>query len=170
MAAVSSQNHESAQTGTDIMIAGLSFQVVTLVVFITAASDFALRTWRRQRSLGAAALTQDEAIVRMRGTLRFKAFLGALALSTLLILWRSAFRVAELSEGWRGPIIKHQGLFIGFEGVLIVLAVVILNVLHPSLCMNEVLQLGGGLKGLWCMRRKTSNQGQRPKSEGAESA
>jgi hypothetical protein len=169
MAAVSSQNHESAQTGTDIMIAGLSFQVLTIFVFILAASDFALRTWRRQRALGADALAQDPALVRMRASFRFKAFLVALALSTLLILWRSAFRVAELSEGWNGPIIKDQGLFIAFEGVLIVLAVVLLNFFHPALCMREVLEAGGGLKGLWCFRRKVDGPSKR-KTEADEAS
>ncbi|KAI9163221.1 RTA1 like domain protein [Paramyrothecium foliicola] len=163
-ASVATHNHDSSTTGTNIMIAGLAFQVATIVAFIIASLDFALRTYRRQRSLGDAALAQDPSIVRMRSTWRFKGFLGALALSTLCVLWRSAFRVAELSEGWTGPIIARQELFIAFEGVLIVVAVAVLNVFHPAFCMREVFQAGGGLKGCWCIRRK----GGAPKSDAVE--
>ncbi|KAF5130795.1 Sphingoid long-chain base transporter RSB1 [Metarhizium anisopliae] len=154
LAATAAHNHESASLGSNIMIAGLAFQVATMLGFITAASDFALRTYRRYRAQGASALSQDAALVRMRRTLRFKLFLGALSLASVLILWRSAFRVAELSEGWTGPIMADQGMFVGFEGVLIVVAVLALNVFHPGICAKELFAGGGGLKGCWCMRRK----------------
>ncbi|KIE01391.1 parasitic phase-specific protein PSP-1, partial [Metarhizium majus ARSEF 297] len=154
LAATAAHNHESASLGSNIMIAGLAFQVATMLGFITAASDFALRTYRRYRAQGASALSQDAALVRMRRTLRFKLFLGALSLASVLILWRSAFRVAELSEGWTGPIMADQDMFVGFEGVLIVVAVLALNVFHPGICAKELFAVGGGLKGCWCMRRK----------------
>lgn len=158
MAAVAFHGSRSATTGTNIMIAGLSFQVFTLLCFIAASVDFALRTHRRQHQhqhqLDGNATHHDPRLVRMRQTLRFRLFLGALALATFCILWRSAFRVAELSEGWSGPIIGKQGLFIGFEGVLIVVAVYALNIFHPVLCAPELFEVGGGLKGVWGFRRK----------------
>lgn len=154
MAATAAHSHDSADIGSNIMVGGLAFQVFTMLVFITASLDFALRTYRRHKALGSAALSQDPALVRMRSTLRFKLFLSALALASLLILWRSAFRVAELSEGWTGPIMADQGMFIGFEGVLIVVAVLVLNVFHPGICAKELFEVGGGLKGCWGMRKK----------------
>lgn len=66
-----------------------------------------LRVCRRRKALGAAALSQDPVLVRMRGSLRFKLFLASLSLASFLILWRSCFRVAELSEGWTGR--PHHG-------------------------------------------------------------
>ncbi|OAA47020.1 RTA1 like protein family [Metarhizium rileyi] len=154
MAATAAHKHDSAHLGSNIMIAGLAFQVATMLAFITASSDFALRTYRRYRAQGASALSQDPALVRMRSTLRFKLFLGALTLASVLILWRSAFRVAELSEGWTGPIMADQAMFVGFEGVLIVVAVLALNVFHPGICARELFEVGGGLTGCWCIRRK----------------
>lgn len=153
MASISSQNNESSDTGSNIMIAGLSFQVITLVVFIAASLDFGIRVWRRERSMGSAALDQDPVLVRMRGTFLFKGFLGALALSTLCILWRSAFRVAELSEGWSGPIMADQYMFFGFEGVLIAVAVGVLNIFHPAICIGPLFEGAGGLNGLPCFGR-----------------
>ncbi|UNI24012.1 hypothetical protein JDV02_009792 [Purpureocillium takamizusanense] len=171
MAAVAFHGSRSATAGTNIMIAGLSFQVFTLLCFIAASVDFALRTHRRQKQQQQQYHSQLDSgadstgsgsgnahhLVRMRQTLRFRLFLAALALSTFCILWRSAFRVAELSEGWSGPIIGKQGLFIGFEGVLIVVAVYALNVFHPVLCAPELFEVGGGLKGLWFLRRKAAS-------------
>ncbi|POR38621.1 Sphingoid long-chain base transporter RSB1 [Tolypocladium paradoxum] len=157
MAAVSIHGSGSAATGTHIMIAGLAFQVATIVGFIIASLDFALRTHRAS----ASAVARDPALVRMRATRRFRGFLAALALSIICVLWRSAFRVAELSEGWSGPIISKQGLFIGFEGVLIVVAVLALNVFHPGICAPELFEGGGGLKGVWFTRRKSQHEGEK---------
>jgi hypothetical protein len=167
LAATAAHNHKSADLGSNIMIAGLSFQVVTMLAFIIASSDFALRTHRQYKTRGAAALSQDPALARMRSTLRFKLFLGALSLASVLILWRSAFRVAELSQGWTGPVMADQGMFVGFEGVLIVVAVLVLNVFHPSICARELFEVGGGLKGCWCMRsRKGASKDVKSLSDG----
>ncbi|RBR16771.1 uncharacterized protein FIESC28_06806 [Fusarium coffeatum] len=157
MASIASHQHESTDTGSNIMIAGLAFQVITILSFIICSVDFTLRTIRRQRALGEAALDQRPEIVKVRNSRWFKAFLGALSLATFCILWRSAFRVAELSKGWEGPIMGDQYMFVGFEGILIVVAVVALNIFHPAVCMGELLKLDdGGLKGLWGFRRRKS--------------
>ncbi|KAL6917861.1 hypothetical protein ACHAP8_000235 [Fusarium lateritium] len=157
MASIASHQHKSADTGSNIMIAGLAFQVITILSFIACSVDFAIRTIRRQRALGDAALDQRPEIVKVRNSTRFKAFIGALSLATFCILWRSAFRVAELSRGWEGPIMGDQYMFVGFEGILIVVAVVVLNIFHPAICMRELLELDdGGLKGLWGFRGRKS--------------
>lgn len=157
MASIASHQHKSADTGSNIMIAGLAFQVITIVSFIACSVDFALRTMRRQRALGDAALDQRPEIVRVRNSPWFKACLGALSLAIFCILWRSAFRVAELSRGWEGPIMGDQYMFVGFEGILIVVAVVVLNLFHPAVCMRELFELDdGGLKGLWGFRGRKS--------------
>jgi hypothetical protein len=133
LASVAAHNHTDISTGDNTMLAGLAFQVVTLLVFMLLAADFAIRTIRRP-----AALDHDPALVRLRASWSFRLFLAALALSTICIFIRSVFRVAELSQGWTGPIMKRQDLFIGFEGVMIVIAAVILNIFHPNLCFPDM--------------------------------
>ncbi|KAF2159614.1 hypothetical protein M409DRAFT_70924 [Zasmidium cellare ATCC 36951] len=124
-------------TGVDILLAGLSWQVFTLTCFLVLCADLALRIRRRCRKLGiAVALSQDPVSVGIRTTRRFQYFLGALSLATILILWRCAYRVAELNDGFSGPITYKQGLFIGFEGVLIVVAATLMVVAHPVVCMR----------------------------------
>ncbi|KAG5753627.1 hypothetical protein H9Q69_005841 [Fusarium xylarioides] len=132
--------------------------VVSLVLQALGGADFAIRTIRRQRVFGEAAFDQRPEIVKVRNSRRFKAFMCALSLSAFCILWRSAFRVAELSEGWKGPLMGHQYMFVGFEGILIVVAVVVLNIFHPALCMKELLEMDdGGLKGIWGFRNRRNN-------------
>ncbi|CAJ2511224.1 Uu.00g068490.m01.CDS01 [Anthostomella pinea] len=139
LASIASHTHGSTTLGDNIMIAGLAFQVFTLLVFMILCVDFGINTLRRTRALGAAALDQDAAIVAIRRSRMFKGFLVALALSTICIFWRSVYRVAELSNGWTGPLMKRQDLFIGFEGVMITVAVLVLNVFHPSLCFRDLM-------------------------------
>lgn len=122
--------------GNNIMIAGLSFQVATMFIFILLALDFSLCTIRRTRKLGAQNAL-DPRHARLRGSKPFQGFLIALSLATLLIFTRCVFRVAELSEGWTGKLMKNQGLFIGLEGVVVVLAVYLLNFFHPGFCFKE---------------------------------
>ena len=70
----------------------------------------------------------------------FKGFLGALALATIGIFWRSVYRVAELAQGWDGALIRRQDLFIAFEGVMVIIAVLALNVFHPAVCFGSKVQ------------------------------
>lgn len=55
-----------------------------------------------------------------------------LSLAILFILIRCAYRIDELSDGWNGPLIHDEGLFIGLEGVMIVLAIFSLVIAHPG--------------------------------------
>ncbi|KAI1766123.1 RTA1-domain-containing protein [Hypoxylon sp. FL1150] len=150
MASAAFHTGHSTDKGDNIMIAGLSFQVLTLLVFMILCGDFFFNVLRRHRALGSAALDQDPAVVTIRRSWMFKGFLAALALSTVCIFWRSVFRVAELSHGWQGELMGRQDLFVGFEGVLITVAVWVLNIFHPSLCFGDLMDRkfgGGGDKG-----------------------
>jgi hypothetical protein len=127
------------------MVAGLAFQVFTLAIFMILCLDFAIRTLRRVNSLGENALDQNPIYVKLRSSWRFKGFLGALTLATICIFWRSVYRVAELAEGWTGDLIRKQNLFIAFEGVMVVIAVLALNLFHPAFCFTEGMEGAGGI-------------------------
>ena len=135
MASAASHSGKSPDTGDHIMVAGLAFQVFTLLVFQLLCLDFALRTLKRLKSMGGEAL--DPGHSTLRKSLKFRLFLVALALATLCIFIRSIYRVAELSEGWGGALIKNQKLFIGFEGAMVIVAVLVLNIFHPGYCFRE---------------------------------
>ena len=84
--------------GDNIMVAGLSVQVITLFILICLATDFAIRTTQRVRELGKERAL-DPTHARLRASWAFKDFLVVLAFATLCIFTRSVYRVAELSEG-----------------------------------------------------------------------
>ncbi|KAF2868171.1 parasitic phase-specific protein PSP-1 [Massariosphaeria phaeospora] len=136
IASSASHQDKDPTVGNNIMIAGLTIQVVTLLIFIILALDFTLRTYRRIKELGSQnALDQTHA--RLRSSWAFQGFLAALAFATLCIFTRSVYRVAELSEGWNGRLIKTQSYFIGLEGAIVGAAVLALNAFHPGLCFSE---------------------------------
>lgn len=120
--ALSSVSSGSSQTAVDVAIAGLSFQVFTLCVFISLCIEFTIRYIRAQRD-------------QQRKTplpTRFKVFVACLSLAIICILIRCAYRIDELSDGYDGPLIHNEPLFIGLEGVMIVLAVYSLVIAHPG--------------------------------------
>lgn len=140
MASVASNNHESPDTGSHIMVAGLSFQVFTLAVFILICLDFAIQTKRNAGSRGphgTSAHVGEGSHAALRSSPKFKGFLAALAVATLGIFIRSIYRVIELAQGWEGELIKNQRYFIVLEGVMVVIAVLALNAFHPAWCFRE---------------------------------
>ncbi|KAH7378265.1 RTA1 like protein-domain-containing protein [Pyrenochaeta sp. MPI-SDFR-AT-0127] len=129
---------EDPEFGNNVMIAGLAVQVFTLLVFIILALDFAFNTYRRISHFGAESAL-DPRHAKLRGSWVFKGFLVALSFSTLCIFTRCVYRVAELSEGWSGHLMKTQKYFIGLEGAVVVAAVLALNIFHPGFCFREAL-------------------------------
>jgi len=96
--------------GVDIMIAGLAFQVITLVTFAVLAFDF---FWTVRKSLKLLKpSSQDLASNRL-----FRLFIAAATVAYTAILIRCAYRVAELSGGWGNPIMRVESEFIVLESV-----------------------------------------------------
>jgi hypothetical protein len=141
------------------MVAGLAFQVATLLVFMVLCIDFAVRTRRRYTSMGEAAFDQNPIFVTLRGSWRFKGFIAALTLATICIFWRSVYRVAELGEGWTGNLIRRQWLFVGFEGVMVIVACFALNLFNPAFAFKEAMTGLGGLGSKKRMARQEKAAG-----------
>lgn len=139
------------ETGVDIMIAGLALQVVSLVLFISYASVY---TWRwhvfvsirgRQPDPAHAALKWRSLVFstfeRTREVQNF-AFnpkiltLTGLATASVTVLIRSAFRVAELREGFQSDIASDEVLFMILEGAMLLIACLCLTIAHPGLCLG----------------------------------
>lgn len=137
------------------MVAGLAFQVFTLLIFMILCLDFAIRTRRRYTSMGQDAFDQNPLFITLRGSWRFKGFIIALTLATICIFWRSVYRVAELGEGWTGNLIRRQWLFVGFEGVMVVVACFALNLFNPAFAFKEAMT---GLGGLGSKKRMARQQ------------
>ncbi|KAI0443801.1 parasitic phase-specific protein PSP-1 [Xylaria telfairii] len=121
--AVSTVSSGSNAAGVNLALTGLIFQVVTMLAFVGLLADYLIRYFRGKPA-GSVSTP-------------LKLFLASLSVAILLILVRCAYRVAELSEGYDGTLFHNEPLFIGLEGVLIVLAVVALITGHPGLVFND---------------------------------
>jgi hypothetical protein len=117
--ALSTNADSGNDIGVDISMAGLILQVIVLVAFVAAFSDYLTR-YIKARGFGSFGW-------------RLNAFFGGLSSATILILARCAFRVAELREGYDGELITHEVPFIILEGVLIVIAAIGLMFSHPGM-------------------------------------
>ncbi|KAF7916942.1 uncharacterized protein EAE98_010373 [Botrytis deweyae] len=116
--------------GKNIMLAGLAFQVFSLILFAILCTEFA---WRVRRAQGA----WNARYIDLVSSALFKSFLGGLCLATITILVRSIYRCIELSGGFNGPLfISHEVEFMILEGVMITLAVGGLTLLHPGIAMK----------------------------------
>jgi hypothetical protein len=103
--AMSSTSNGSSQAGVDIALAGLIFQVITLTFFSVCVVDYMIRSRSTWKSVKVPA--------------RFVNFCVFLALATLFILIRCAYRVYELSEGYSrdSEALRDEPKFIALEGV-----------------------------------------------------
>jgi hypothetical protein len=127
MASVALTTSQSLSKSDNVITAGLSSQVFTLFVFMALCIDFGLRVHRRRRQLGdEAVLSQEPHLVALRSSKWFLGFLFALGLATVLVFWRCCYRVAELNQGFVGPVTvnappKVHRQMIGIIGILLTL-------------------------------------------------
>lgn len=106
--AMSSESDGSSKAGVNIGLAGLAFQVFTLLVFIVLAVQYGFRYWKDCKSSRVESSGLDG---------KFKFFLVCLSVSVVLIFIRCAYRIYELSDGYSGSALHDQGLFIALESV-----------------------------------------------------
>lgn len=114
-------------TGTNMMIAGVIFQVVILAFFGYFLAEYTLRTHRRRDQLSA------ESMALFHKT-SFRCFMGAVIVAYTGIFVRCVYRIPELTGGWRSELMRNEPEFIVLEGVMIVIAVLVLTVFHPGYC------------------------------------
>ncbi|KAI4152179.1 MAG: hypothetical protein L6R39_001877 [Caloplaca ligustica] len=117
------------QTGINIMIAGLAFQVVSLTVFAVLCADFA---WSVRRKGGDVSRGTLQGKLPYCSVGMFYSFIIALAVATLTIYIRSCFRVAELQGGFDGELANDQITFMVLEGTMVSIACIALTAVHPG--------------------------------------
>ncbi|KAG5797575.1 hypothetical protein H9Q69_003369 [Fusarium xylarioides] len=120
---VVSTAQDDVKTGEDISIAGLVFQVVTLLCFVALFIDYVIRA--------------SKSPARYRLTKPILTFLFFLFLSTIFILIRCGYRIAELNGGYFSAIFRDEGLYIALESCMMRIAVLLLNAGHPGYAFKE---------------------------------
>jgi len=112
------------------MVAGVVFQVVSLLIFMGLWLEFIFRLRRTSES------AKEVRFLELRNTNKFTYFQYALGAAVVLIFIRSVYRVAELQQGFNGPIANDEVSFMILEGPMIFLAVLAVTVLHPGIAFG----------------------------------
>lgn len=113
----SESNNKSPDTGNDILLGGLAFQVFSFLLFLVLLLTFLARARKATTSTGEG------------GMMRFS---GVVVVSSLLVYLRTIFRLAETAEGIGGYASSHEAFFGVLEFAPIVVAILILGWWHPG--------------------------------------
>lgn len=105
--------------GQDIITAGLAIQVL-FFGFIIVGGIF---HYRMKRSPTSRSQSPD---------IPWERYVWALYIASICILIRSVFRVVEYVMGESGYLLSHEIFLYIFDAILMLLAMAIYNILHPS--------------------------------------
>ncbi|GAA5845719.1 hypothetical protein JCM5353_001688 [Sporobolomyces roseus] len=106
-------DYQKLRTGSDIMLAGIAFQLAVMVIFVLYGMYWSFRA-RKEIDLAGS---------------RIQLMLGALGVASACVIARG--RTCELNEGFRGHLAEGQR-FILVDAIPMILATLILNVIHPA--------------------------------------
>lgn len=109
-AATADGNMSQLDVGDHMMMAGLAFQVFTLIIFGALSLEFAFRAWRARNDV-PGVLREGEAL-ELRASLRFRAFVVGLVVAFVVILARCVYRIVEMAGGWRHPVMQDEVAFV----------------------------------------------------------
>ncbi|KAK0641058.1 RTA1 like protein-domain-containing protein [Cercophora newfieldiana] len=113
----------TADVGVNILIGGLALQAV--------AFSFFLAIFGRFHYLAKKGYLAQDAPAGWEGVVI------AVYVSSLLILIRCIYRVAEFAEGVDGYSFRHEWLFWVFESLPMLIAIGIFCFFHPSACLGR---------------------------------
>lgn len=112
LASGSSDGGSMLNVGGNITIAGLAFQVFTLLIFGILSVEYFLRVIKHKSELNPATF-------ELRRSMRFKFFIGALILAYSTIMIRCVYRVIEMAGGWgvSNSIMREESLFLALDSL-----------------------------------------------------
>ncbi|KAH7136368.1 RTA1 like protein-domain-containing protein [Dactylonectria macrodidyma] len=114
--------------GTNIMVAGIVFQMAAMAVFTFFVLDFLRRVFFKHSYLETRKLGPTD---HNKLPKAYTWLLAAVFISLFMIFVRSIYRTIELLQGWDGYLITREGYFIGLDAATMTVAVAIFNFLDP---------------------------------------
>jgi hypothetical protein len=116
---VEESKRQSPNTGNNILLAGLSLQVLSIGIFCIILGIILVRA--------RAPIATDH---------RLRVFTRVLVVATLLVYLRTCFRLAETAQGVGGNLATHEVFFACLEFAPVAAAVLLFNVWHPGRCLR----------------------------------
>ncbi|KAK0648385.1 parasitic phase-specific protein PSP-1 [Cercophora newfieldiana] len=141
--AISTSTSGEGQVGVDLAIAGMAFQVFTMLMFCAFLGDYLIRYFKAQ-ARGEISLESARRGIKGTGMRRVMLFFGFICVAIVLTLLRCVYRLVELREGYSGSLLHDEGLFIALEGVVILVVVYCLMIGHPGLVLEREGKTKGG--------------------------
>ncbi|KAL2847535.1 RTA1 like protein-domain-containing protein [Aspergillus pseudoustus] len=142
---MSDDNPDTAQTGANIMMAGVGLQQAFITFFVVLAARFHYKLLLGARYIPSYALEHntnndmdphvrdDNAVVKPAFyTAPWRRLLYALYSTLVLITIRNIFRLIEFSDGVHGYIATHEAFFYSLDALPIFAGLVVLAVVHPA--------------------------------------
>ncbi|RDX55812.1 RTA1-domain-containing protein, partial [Lentinus brumalis] len=132
--------------GSNIMLAGIVFQLISLTVFCVLSGEYLMRYHKEIPGKSVALLgnSSSETIVASGDWMRepmskeMKLLILGLLFETLFLYIRAIYRTIELADGFSGRIIQTQVYFNVLDGAMVVLAMYTLSILHPARLLKAV--------------------------------
>ncbi|WPB07463.1 uncharacterized protein RHO25_012124 [Cercospora beticola] len=122
----------SVETGETLVLAGLGVQIAFFGLFV-----FTGVTWHlKMRSRNSVSRTES-----LRG-LPWEKHMISLYIVSILIFVRSIVRMVEYAQGFSGYILSREWYLYVFDALLMWLAMVTLNVIHPSAVAAQIRGTG----------------------------
>jgi RTA1 like protein len=128
---VAESKRKSPDTANHILLGGLAFQVFSFAVFII------LTVWilyRARASIGGRREKYEGGVI---APLIGMDFIIALLVATVMVYLRTCFRLTETAYGVKQKLSSHEVYFGCLEFTPVVVAVFVLNVWHPGMCISK---------------------------------
>ncbi|KAI0724597.1 RTA1-domain-containing protein [Cerioporus squamosus] len=142
--AASTDDHDLAQMGSRIMLAGIILQLISLSVFAILMAEYVVR-YIREAPIRPLLLANNSSETIMTDTYTdkhpmdssMKLLLIGISLETLFLYIRAIYRTIELADGFNGRIIQTEIYFNVLDGAMVVLAMYTLSLLHPACLFHQ---------------------------------
>ncbi|GFG24137.1 uncharacterized protein C17G6.02c [Aspergillus udagawae] len=128
----SAQDYEQLSHGGDVMRSGIIFQFSNTIVFVILIVGASLRL--RQKKALAPQVKRP--------------VLVALCVSTVMVLLRNGYRIVELSDGWKGHLMRTERYLIGLDMVPMAIGVGVFVIFPPSFFLHENKKLSSSMEML----------------------
>ncbi|EEB05571.1 sphingoid long-chain base transporter RSB1 [Schizosaccharomyces japonicus yFS275] len=129
------QGSSTMKLGGNITLAGICFQLLSVMCFFIFGLDFASR-YRKHKPYRTTVVagSPEASDLNPEPSKSRKVGYQTLFISTVLVLIRSIYRVIELGDGWDGYVISHEVYFAVFDFIpMFITALLLLGTVGPML-------------------------------------
>jgi len=134
-AAAGTTNKKLIDGGNNMIVAGIAFQVVTMVVCGLLVVVYIIRYKKGAATRDAAGEKSAYHLDAESGAMplwkvKFFGFMVSLAYLTVLI--RCIYRIPEMAGGWGNRLMRNEKEFLLLDGMMVAIACIVLTAFHPA--------------------------------------